>query len=73
MCKDGLAAAIDEIWGDKVTYPDYIESADFIRFAYDETDECVDGVGIEWTSFDDFIDNQWPMAPDDDDEFYDEG
>ena len=49
MCKDGLAEAIDEIWGNKVTYPDYIESTDFIRFAYDETDECIEGVGIEWT------------------------
>lgn len=72
MCKDGLAEAIDELWGNKVTYPDYIDSTDFIRFAYDETDECVDGVGIEWTSFDDFMDNQWQMAPDDEDDFYDE-
>ena len=40
--------------------------------AYDETDECIEGVGIEWTSFDDFMDNQWPMAPDDEDDFYDE-
>lgn len=74
MCKDGLAEAIDDIWGNRITYPDYIDSSNFIKYAYADYDgECEDHTpSIEWTSFDDFMDNQWLMGPDEDDDFDDE-
>lgn len=73
MCEDGLAEAIDGIWGNKITYPDYIDASNFIRYAYADYEECKDdSPSIEWTSFDDFMDNQWLIGPDEDDDFDDE-
>ena len=74
MCEDGLAEAIEEIWGNKITYPDYIDSSNFIRHAYTDYESgCEEKVPcIDWTSFDDFMDNQWPMGSDDYDDYDDE-